>query len=128
MSGGRGVRGNQEVSPLFLLRGGGGGGIAGTAEATSKEGGSCGKHGFPHGSEPEARDAHAAPTAANRVSSRKLVEYRPLRNASLARISSAASRVVGTPRSSSSPSARSARSIVESRSSSHTINLPISES
>src|SRR6185436_12764349 len=31
--------------------------------------------------------AHPAPTAASRVSSRKLVEYRPLRNASLARIS-----------------------------------------
>src|SRR6266550_2293148 len=51
MSGGRGVRGNREVSPLFLLRGGGGGRIAATAEATSKEGGSWGKHGFPHGSE-----------------------------------------------------------------------------
>src|SRR3989442_5891433 len=59
MSGGRGVRGNQEVSPLFVLRGGGGGRIATAPEATSKEGGSWGKHGFPHGSEPKARDAHA---------------------------------------------------------------------
>src|SRR5439155_7107040 len=73
-------------------------------------------------------EAHAAPTAANCVSSRKLVEYRPLRNASLARISIAAARVVGTPRSSSSPSAPNARSIVESRSSSHTTSLPINES
>src|SRR6266550_7053361 len=128
MSAGRGVRGNREVSPLFLLWGGGGGRIATTPEATSKEEGSWGKHGFPHGSEPKASDVHAAPTAANCVSSRKLVEYWPLRNASLARISIAASRVVGTPRSSSSPSAPNARSIVESRSSSQTISFPISES
>src|SRR3989442_5428549 len=59
MSGGRGVRGNQEVSPLFVLRGGGGGRIATAPEATSKEGGSWGKHGFPHGSEPKARWGHA---------------------------------------------------------------------
>ena len=39
-----------------------------------------------------------------------------------------ASRVVATPRSSSSPSARSERSIAEPRSSSHTISLAISES
>src|SRR5712691_944799 len=58
MSGGRGVRGNREVSPVFLLRGGGGGRIAGIAEATPKEGGSWGKHGFPDGSEPKARDGH----------------------------------------------------------------------
>src|SRR6266487_3471896 len=66
MSGGRGVRGNREVSPLFLLRGGGGGRIATTPEATSKEGGAWGEHGFPHGSEPKARDAHASsPTSAS---------------------------------------------------------------
>src|SRR5438093_11679996 len=59
MSGGRRVRGNRAVSPSFLLRGGGGGRIATSPEATSKEGGSWGKHGFPHGSEPKARDAHA---------------------------------------------------------------------
>jgi hypothetical protein len=59
MSGGRGVRGNREVSPSFLLRGCGGGRSATTPEATSKEGGAWGKHGFPHGSEPKARDAHA---------------------------------------------------------------------
>src|SRR5438093_7451563 len=63
MSGGRGVRGNREVSPLFLLRGGGGGRIANTSEATFKEGGSWGKHGFPHGSEPKASDAQARTSA-----------------------------------------------------------------
>ena len=62
MSGGRGVRGNREVSPLFLL-GGGGGRIATTPEATSKEGGSWGKHGFPHASEPKASDGHARTVA-----------------------------------------------------------------
>jgi hypothetical protein len=46
---------------MFLLGGGGGGRIATTTEATSKEGGAWGKHGFPRGSEPKARDAH--PTA-----------------------------------------------------------------
>jgi hypothetical protein len=45
---------------MVLLGGGGGGRIATTTEATSKEGGAWGKHGFPHGSEPKARDAHAA--------------------------------------------------------------------
>jgi hypothetical protein len=43
---------------MFLLGGGGGGRIASTTEATSKEGGAWGKHGFPRGSEPKARDAH----------------------------------------------------------------------
>jgi hypothetical protein len=58
MSGGRGVRGNREVSPLFLLGGDGGDRIASTPEATYKEGGSWGKHGFPDGSEPKASDGH----------------------------------------------------------------------
>src|SRR5213083_3073272 len=60
MSGGRGVRGNREVSPLFLLRSGGGGRIAATSEATSKEGGSWGKHGFPprERAEGEGRSCH----------------------------------------------------------------------
>ena len=44
---------------MFLLGGGGGGRIAGIPEATSEEGGSWGKHGFPHGSEPKASDGHA---------------------------------------------------------------------
>jgi hypothetical protein len=55
-----------------------------------KEGGSWGKHGFPHGSEPKARDAHAlalpaaeAPTAAGVLSERltqvALAEVRPER-------------------------------------------------
>src|SRR6266550_3407802 len=66
MSGGGGVRGNREVSPLFLLRGGGGGRIATSPEAISKEEGSWRKHGFPHGNEPKARDAHASsPTSAS---------------------------------------------------------------
>src|SRR5439155_23516997 len=58
MTGGRGVRGNREVSPLFLLGGGGGGRIATPLEATSQEGDSWGKHGFPHESEPKASDGH----------------------------------------------------------------------
>src|SRR5437879_762039 len=69
MSGGRGVRGNREVSPLFLLSVRGGGRHAASAEATSKEGGSWGKHGFPHGSEPKASDAHAR-TAVSPISVR----------------------------------------------------------
>jgi hypothetical protein len=44
-----GVGGNRKVSPSYLLGG---------AEASlEKEGGSWGKHGFLHGSEPKARDA-----------------------------------------------------------------------
>src|SRR5882724_1017389 len=46
MSGGRGVRGNREVPPSLL------------------EEGSWGKHGFPHGSEPKASDAHGGPGVA----------------------------------------------------------------
>src|SRR5881227_1496956 len=80
MSGGRGVRGNREVSPLrkrprrqsrhglfsdvasdvAVLSVRGGGRHAARAKATPKEAGSWGKHGFPHGSEPKARDAHAS--------------------------------------------------------------------
>src|SRR5882724_4562890 len=68
MSGGRGVTGNREVSPLFLLRDGGGGRNTTTPVATPKEGSSWGKHGFPHRSEPKARDAHASsPTSASTV-------------------------------------------------------------
>ena len=54
MSGGRGVRGNREVSPLFLLSVRGGGRHVAGAEAFPKEGGSWGKHGFTRGSEPKA--------------------------------------------------------------------------
>src|SRR5712691_2968486 len=75
MSARRGRRGNQEVSPLFLLSVCGGGRHAGGAEATAKEGGSWGKtrsvssakrtggRGLevPHGSEPKASDAHGGP-------------------------------------------------------------------
>src|SRR6266571_8581713 len=59
MSRGRGVRGNREVSPLFLL--GARGELRGArAEAWPEEGGSRGKHGFPRGSEPQASDGHPA--------------------------------------------------------------------
>ena len=58
MSEGRGSGGNREVSPTALL--GARGDLSGAgAEAIPKEGGSWGKHGFPHGSEPKASDAHA---------------------------------------------------------------------
>src|SRR6266516_1474538 len=60
MSGGRGVGGNREVSPLVLPRSGGSGRIDTIPEATPKEGGSWGKHGFPHGSEQKASDAHTS--------------------------------------------------------------------
>jgi hypothetical protein len=43
----RGFGGNREVPPPEILGG---------AEADSEEGGSLGKHGFPHGSEPRAND------------------------------------------------------------------------
>jgi hypothetical protein len=49
---GKGLGGNREVSPVFLL--GARADFSGAgAEAISKEGGSWGKHGFPHGSEPQ---------------------------------------------------------------------------
>src|SRR5215204_6370304 len=57
MIGGRGPRGNREVSPLPLLSMRGD--LSGArAEAAPKEGGSWGKHGFTHGSEPKASDDH----------------------------------------------------------------------
>jgi hypothetical protein len=59
MSEGRGPGGNREVSPLFLL--GPRDDLSGAwVEAIPKEGGSWGKHGFPHGTErpakPDAED------------------------------------------------------------------------
>jgi hypothetical protein len=57
MSRGRGIGGNREVPPLVLLGAGGDLRAAGV-EAFIEEGGSWGKHGFLHGSEPEAREAH----------------------------------------------------------------------
>src|SRR5581483_7476230 len=79
--------------------------------------------GHPHaGSE----DLH--PTAASSTSSRNDVEYSPLRNRSLPRISWIASRVVGTPSISSSSSARRARAIASSRVESRTITFAIIES
>src|SRR6266550_370735 len=79
MSGGRGVRGNREVSPLrkrpyrqsrhglfsdvAVLSVRGGGRHAGRAEAIPEEGGSWGEHRFPHESEPKASDRHAVASA-----------------------------------------------------------------
>jgi hypothetical protein len=57
MSGGRGERGNREVSPILIPSTRGDLSGAG-AEAFLKEGGSWGKHGFPHGNEPKASDGH----------------------------------------------------------------------
>jgi hypothetical protein len=46
-----GAGGNREVHPIGFLGG---------AEATlEEEGGAWGKHGFPHGTEPEAKDVAA---------------------------------------------------------------------
>jgi hypothetical protein len=53
-----GAGGNWEVSPRVLF--GARGDLSGArAEATLKEGGSWGKHGFPHATEPKAREAAA---------------------------------------------------------------------
>src|SRR6266508_5726144 len=74
MSGGRGVRRNRDVSPFLLLSPRGDLSGAG-AQACSKEGGSWGKHGFTHGREPKARDAHAriaSSSYASRVAGRPL--------------------------------------------------------
>src|SRR5207249_7343044 len=82
-------------------------------------------------------DAHVgrenphAPASAGSVapaSSMNDVEYSPLRNSSLPRISTAASHVVGTTRTSSSRSARRARSMHAARDSSCTMTFAISES
>jgi hypothetical protein len=50
-----GEGGNREVSPLLLSDARG----AGVGAYSEKEGGSWGKHGFPHEPEPEAREAAA---------------------------------------------------------------------
>jgi hypothetical protein len=60
--GGKGPGGNREVSPLLLLSARGDLSGAG-AVANLKEGGSWGKHGFPHGRGPKATDAPGAPTS-----------------------------------------------------------------
>ena len=55
---GKGPGGNREVPPRALL--GMRGDLSGVrAEAYGKEGGSWGKHGFPHATEPQAREAVA---------------------------------------------------------------------
>jgi hypothetical protein len=59
---GKGYGGNREVSPPLIL--GARGDLSGAGgEATLKEGGAWGKHGFPHGREPKATDAPGAPTS-----------------------------------------------------------------
>ena len=62
------------------------------------------------------------------ISARKLVEYSPLPNSGERRMSSASARVVGTPSSSISSSARTPRAIAAGRSSAQTISFAISES
>jgi hypothetical protein len=54
---GRGIGGNREVSPSYLLDVRGDLSGAGV-EAFLKEAGTSGKHGLPDGSEPKASDAH----------------------------------------------------------------------
>jgi hypothetical protein len=54
---GRGIGGNREVSPSYLLDVRGDLSGAGV-EAFPEEAGTWGKHGFPHGREPKASDAH----------------------------------------------------------------------
>jgi hypothetical protein len=59
---GKGLGGNPEVYPLLLL--GVRGDLSGAGvEASLKEGGSWGKHGFPHGREPKAPDTPGVPTS-----------------------------------------------------------------
>ena len=59
--GGKGLGGNREVSPFFLLDPRGD--LSGArVEASSKEGGTQGNHGFPRGSAPKANDTPGAPT------------------------------------------------------------------
>ena len=53
---GEGARGDRGVSPEMVERAD----VYSARDMLPKEGGSWGKHGFPHGSEPEASDAHAA--------------------------------------------------------------------
>ena len=62
------------------------------------------------------------------ISARKLVEYSPLANSAERRMSSASARVVGTPSSSISSSARTPRAIAAGRSSAQTTSFAISES
>src|SRR6266511_1484060 len=72
---GRGFGGNREVSPLFLLECRGDLSGAGH-EALYKEGGSWGKHGFPHGSEPKASEHDRKNRGAVAVFSKVLVANR----------------------------------------------------
>ena len=63
---GKGRGGNREVSPVSLLSARGDLSGAGV-EAIPKEGGSWGKHGFPHGSERQLATGQEEAVAAARV-------------------------------------------------------------
>ena len=54
-----GAGGNREVSPLDLFDARGDLSGAGVEANTPEEGGSWGKHGFPHATEPKAREEAA---------------------------------------------------------------------
>ena len=54
-----GVRGNREVPPSEILVARGDLSDAGAEANIGEEGGSWGKHGFPHATEPKAREATA---------------------------------------------------------------------
>jgi len=56
---GEGEGGNREVSPLLLSDARGDLSGAGAGAYSEKEGGPWGKHGFPHATEPKAREAPA---------------------------------------------------------------------
>src|SRR5438876_1001307 len=72
---GRGLGGNREVSPLFLLKRRGD--LSGAElEAFYKEEGTWGKHGFPHASEPKASDHDRKNRGAVAVFSKVLVANR----------------------------------------------------
>src|SRR6266540_216646 len=78
MSEGRGEGGNRDVSPhsLRCTRGDRNGA---RTPAIPKEGGSWGKHRFPHGSEPEVSDAHALERRTSWIRTSMLATRRPVR-------------------------------------------------
>src|SRR2546421_1107337 len=76
---GRGKGGTREVSPLLLLSARGDRSGA-RAEAIPEEGGSWGKHRFPHGSEPKASDDHWSDSRENVTSVEPSVIVSPLRS------------------------------------------------
>jgi len=56
---GEGVRGNREVHPRAILGARGEFSGAGSEAYSEKEGGPRGKHGFPHATEPKAKEKAA---------------------------------------------------------------------